>query len=227
MEVRFHRLAIREYEDRRTWYESRREGLGDAFASEVDRAVARIAEVPESVARRVREVQESAPAALSLYLVLLRRRSDPSPGPGGRPRPASPGLLAAPALELSPGKQPSGAEDGDGATAWARHPPTGRTGSGGHPDRPRPDRPARAPAGRPTDGIGAGEMIAPARSVGLPGPLEVSPRGFKAVQPLRFPRSFVRFVSREGEGRGPALLHARRWGNNDGTFPGDGRRTPT
>ena len=33
MEVRFHRLAIREYEDRRTWYESRREGLGDAFAT--------------------------------------------------------------------------------------------------------------------------------------------------------------------------------------------------
>jgi hypothetical protein len=46
MEVRFHRLAIREYEDRRTWYESRRDGLGDAFASEVDRAVARIEKSP-------------------------------------------------------------------------------------------------------------------------------------------------------------------------------------
>ena len=41
-------------------------------------------------------------------------------------------------------------------------PPSRRTGSGGHPDRPRPDRPARIPAGRPTDGIGAGEIVAPA-----------------------------------------------------------------
>lgn len=46
MDVRFHRLAIREYEERRTWYERRREGLGDAFRDEVDRAVARIAKSP-------------------------------------------------------------------------------------------------------------------------------------------------------------------------------------
>jgi hypothetical protein len=46
MDVRFHRLAIREYEERRDWYERRREGLGDAFRDEVDRAVARIAKSP-------------------------------------------------------------------------------------------------------------------------------------------------------------------------------------
>jgi toxin ParE1/3/4 len=46
MEVRFHRLAAREYEDARTWYERRREGLGDAFADEVDRAIARIEKSP-------------------------------------------------------------------------------------------------------------------------------------------------------------------------------------
>ena len=46
MDVRFHRLAIREYEETRAWYERRREGLGDAFRDEVDRAVARIARAP-------------------------------------------------------------------------------------------------------------------------------------------------------------------------------------
>jgi plasmid stabilization system protein ParE len=46
MEVRFHRLAVREYEDTRTWYERRREGLGDAFTDEVDRAISRIARSP-------------------------------------------------------------------------------------------------------------------------------------------------------------------------------------
>jgi hypothetical protein len=46
MGVRFHRLAIREYEDTRAWYERRRDGLGDAFRDEVDRAVARIARSP-------------------------------------------------------------------------------------------------------------------------------------------------------------------------------------
>jgi hypothetical protein len=46
MEVRFHRLAIREYEETRAWYERRREGLGDAFTDEVDRAIARIAKSP-------------------------------------------------------------------------------------------------------------------------------------------------------------------------------------
>jgi toxin ParE1/3/4 len=46
VDVRFHRLAIREYEETRVWYERRREGLGDAFRDEVDRAVARIARAP-------------------------------------------------------------------------------------------------------------------------------------------------------------------------------------
>jgi hypothetical protein len=46
MDVRFHRLAIREYEETRAWYERRREGLGDSFRDEVDRAVARIAKSP-------------------------------------------------------------------------------------------------------------------------------------------------------------------------------------
>jgi hypothetical protein len=46
MQVRFHRLAIREYEETRTWYERRREGLGGAFTDEVDRAITRIAKSP-------------------------------------------------------------------------------------------------------------------------------------------------------------------------------------
>jgi toxin ParE1/3/4 len=46
MQVRFHRLAIREYQETRTWYERRREGLGDAFTDEVDRAIGRIAKSP-------------------------------------------------------------------------------------------------------------------------------------------------------------------------------------
>ena len=46
MDVRFHRLAIREYEETRAWYERRREGLGEAFTHEVDRAIARIAKSP-------------------------------------------------------------------------------------------------------------------------------------------------------------------------------------
>lgn len=46
MDVRFHRLAIREYEDTRDWYERRREGLGDSFRDDVDRAIARIARSP-------------------------------------------------------------------------------------------------------------------------------------------------------------------------------------
>jgi hypothetical protein len=33
MEVRFHRLAAREYEDARNWYERRGTGLGDEFVS--------------------------------------------------------------------------------------------------------------------------------------------------------------------------------------------------
>lgn len=46
MDVRFHRLAIREYEETRDWYEGRREGLGESFTDEVDRAIARIAKSP-------------------------------------------------------------------------------------------------------------------------------------------------------------------------------------
>jgi hypothetical protein len=46
MEVRFHRLAAREYEEARNWYERRRAGLGPEFANETDRAIARIAKYP-------------------------------------------------------------------------------------------------------------------------------------------------------------------------------------
>jgi toxin ParE1/3/4 len=46
MDVRFHRLAIREYEETRAWYERQREGLGGEFTDEVDRAIARIARSP-------------------------------------------------------------------------------------------------------------------------------------------------------------------------------------
>jgi hypothetical protein len=46
MEVRFHRLAAREYEKARTWYEGRSAGLGAEFADETDRAIARIARYP-------------------------------------------------------------------------------------------------------------------------------------------------------------------------------------
>jgi plasmid stabilization system protein ParE len=46
MDVRFHRLAAREYEEARTWYERRGTGLGDEFAEETDRAIARIANDP-------------------------------------------------------------------------------------------------------------------------------------------------------------------------------------
>jgi hypothetical protein len=47
MEVRFHRLAGKEYREVRAWYERRREGLGAAFTAEVDRAVERIARHPD------------------------------------------------------------------------------------------------------------------------------------------------------------------------------------
>jgi hypothetical protein len=46
MEVRFHRLAAREYEKAEAWYERRRAGLGDEFATETDRAIDRIAKYP-------------------------------------------------------------------------------------------------------------------------------------------------------------------------------------
>jgi plasmid stabilization system protein ParE len=46
MEVRFHRLAAREYEEARAWYERRRTGLGVDFGDETDRAIARIAKNP-------------------------------------------------------------------------------------------------------------------------------------------------------------------------------------
>jgi hypothetical protein len=46
MDVRFHRLAIREYEGTRDWYGRQREGLGASFRDEVDRAIARIAKSP-------------------------------------------------------------------------------------------------------------------------------------------------------------------------------------
>jgi len=46
MEVRFHRLAAREYQEARRWYERRRPGLGVEFATETDRAASRIAKYP-------------------------------------------------------------------------------------------------------------------------------------------------------------------------------------
>lgn len=47
MEVRFHRLAVREYREARDWYDARRPGLGRDFAAEVDRAVVRVGDHPE------------------------------------------------------------------------------------------------------------------------------------------------------------------------------------
>ena len=34
MEIRFHRLAAREFREAHSWYERRRPGLGDRFRSE-------------------------------------------------------------------------------------------------------------------------------------------------------------------------------------------------
>jgi plasmid stabilization system protein ParE len=47
MDVRFHRIAIREYREARDWYERQRSGLGPAYVAEVDRTIARIIENPE------------------------------------------------------------------------------------------------------------------------------------------------------------------------------------
>jgi toxin ParE1/3/4 len=47
MEIRFHRLAAREFREARSWYERRRPGLGDRFRAEVDRAVEQIAAAPD------------------------------------------------------------------------------------------------------------------------------------------------------------------------------------
>jgi hypothetical protein len=47
MDIDFHRLAAKEYREARDWYERRRDGLGDRFKAEVDRAVARIAAQPD------------------------------------------------------------------------------------------------------------------------------------------------------------------------------------
>ncbi len=46
MEVRFHRLAVREYENARAWYQRYETDLGNEFAEETDRAIARIAQHP-------------------------------------------------------------------------------------------------------------------------------------------------------------------------------------
>lgn len=48
MEVRFHRLAAREYRDARAWYDRRRAGLGNDLEAEVERAVGRIITHPTS-----------------------------------------------------------------------------------------------------------------------------------------------------------------------------------
>jgi hypothetical protein len=47
MEVRFHRLAVREFREARAWYEARRTGLGGEFLAELDRAVERITTHPD------------------------------------------------------------------------------------------------------------------------------------------------------------------------------------
>ncbi len=46
MKVLFHRLAAQEYEDVRDWYERHGTDLGDEFAEETDRAIARIKRDP-------------------------------------------------------------------------------------------------------------------------------------------------------------------------------------
>ena len=47
MEVRFHRLAAREFREAQKWYESRRTGLSGDFVTEVDRALERITLHPD------------------------------------------------------------------------------------------------------------------------------------------------------------------------------------
>jgi plasmid stabilization system protein ParE len=47
MEVRFHRLAMPEYVEARTWYELRGPALAQEFIAETDRAVERIAKAPD------------------------------------------------------------------------------------------------------------------------------------------------------------------------------------
>ena len=47
MEVRFHRLAAREFHEAKKWYESRRTGLSSDFVTEVDRALERITSHPD------------------------------------------------------------------------------------------------------------------------------------------------------------------------------------
>ena len=46
-DVRFHRLAAKEFREARAWYDRRREGLGLEFRVEVDRTVDRIREHPD------------------------------------------------------------------------------------------------------------------------------------------------------------------------------------
>lgn len=46
VKVLFHRLAAQEYEDVRDWYERHGTDLGDEFAEETDRAIARIKRDP-------------------------------------------------------------------------------------------------------------------------------------------------------------------------------------
>ncbi len=91
MEVRFHRLAAREFREAQKWYESRRTGLSGDFVTEVDRALERITSHPERwpiYRNRFRRVRlgrfpysifyslEKADLILVLAVAHVRRRPD-------------------------------------------------------------------------------------------------------------------------------------------------------
>jgi len=91
MEVRFHRLAAREFREAQKWYESRRTGLSGDFVTEVDRALERITSHPDrwpiywNRFRRVRLRRflysifysiEKADLILVLAVAHVRRRPD-------------------------------------------------------------------------------------------------------------------------------------------------------
>jgi ParE-like toxin of type II ParDE toxin-antitoxin system len=91
MEVRFHRLAAREFREAQKWYESRRTGLSGDFVTEVDRALERITSHPDRwpiYRNRFRRVRlrrfpysifyslERADLILVLAVAHVRRRPD-------------------------------------------------------------------------------------------------------------------------------------------------------
>ncbi len=91
MEVRFHRLAAREFREAQKWYESRQTGLSGDFVTEVDRALERITAHPDRwpiYLNRFRRVRlrrfpysifyclEKADLILVLAVAHVRRRPD-------------------------------------------------------------------------------------------------------------------------------------------------------